>query len=198
MVGSPAFEGLGLISRWEGVGRGGSRGSAHPERSLSQVASPPSWPYMTTSPGPKQTCPSRKESAYKSSTTRECPRCCSQAQVGELPPLSPPKPSPSRTSSTRGRVLIEGCDKTHKDLSEGISAGGNRLPASTPSWPSCWSLLPCSLVIKPPPCWPVHALQRGAMSPQVPCPHQCSVPSCLTGHVSSISRVLSPVLAQCL
>lgn len=198
MVGSPAFEGLSLISWWESVGRGESHGSAHPERSLLQVASPPLWPSMTTSPGLKQTCPSRKESAYKSSTTRECPRPCSQAQVGELPPLSTPKSSPSRTSSTWGWVLIEECDKTRSDMSEGISPGGNDLPASTSCWPCCWSLLPCSLVTKPPPCWPVHALQRGSMSPLVPCPHQCSAPSCLPGHVSSVSWVLSPVLARCL
>uniref|UniRef100_A0A493TW99 Uncharacterized protein n=1 Tax=Anas platyrhynchos platyrhynchos TaxID=8840 RepID=A0A493TW99_ANAPP len=62
---------------WEGGGTGGSPGAVlrgggtHPERFSSQAESPPSWPSMTTSPGPKRTCPSRKENASKLSTTRK-------------------------------------------------------------------------------------------------------------------------------
>lgn len=121
---------------------------------------------MTTNPGLKRTCPSRKESACKSSTTRECPRPCSPARVGELPPSSLLRSPQAQLSPGMGaqggmlwvipawspvvpplELLCHGCS----DLSKDISAGGDHLPPLTSSQPHCSSPLPCSLVTKPPP-----------------------------------------------
>lgn len=123
---------------WEVGGTGGSPGAvprgggAHPERSLSQVESPPSWPSMTTSPGPKRTCPSRKENASKLSTTRECP--CA-------PVAKPPRASPPREGSrgvTEPSVRQASCPWGHSkghfravcgssDVSEDVGIRGHRL-----------------------------------------------------------------------
>lgn len=116
-----------VSSQWEDGGRRGSLGRlpallcgptcgcAPPECSLSQGESPPSWPSMITSPGLRQTCPSRKESACKSSTTRECPCPCPCSQGH---PLScPPRPScgaPAlQEQLSQGWALREKCQNAH-------------------------------------------------------------------------------------
>lgn len=63
-----------LSGSWEvGGGTWDTLCAACPEPSVLQAASPLSWLSMTTSPGLKRTCPSRKENACRLSTTRECP-----------------------------------------------------------------------------------------------------------------------------
>lgn len=82
---------------------------------MSQGESPPSWPCTTTSPGPKPTCPSRKESACKSSTTRECPCPCSQAHVVSChlcPCCGTPSPA-WQDQLSQGWVLREMCQNAH-------------------------------------------------------------------------------------
>lgn len=170
-------------------------GTAPPECSLSQGESPPSSPSTTTSPGPKRTCPSRKESACRSSTTRECPCPCSQAHVlsCHLCPSCGTPAQPSRTSCPRDGCS-ERCAEMHTDTvtcprtltlkgvicllphPPGPAAGHCGLTALSPATSSL--------------CWPFCTLQHRATSHQS-CPHPCSAPSCQPGHIPQLHGCFS-------
>lgn len=156
---------------------GSTGGCARPEWSLSQVESPPSWPSTTMSLGPKQTCPSRRESACRSSTTRECPCPCSQAHMGgcHLPPSrGAPEPGPRRASSPRGWVLKEECAKTHMDamtcprtsVLETIICLLPRPPGPVAGHRCLAALSPSHLCLLASPCPPVRGcVPAGLLSP---------------------------------
>ena len=148
------------------VGKEGGRGGARAECSLSQGESPPSWPFMTTSPGLKRTCPSRKESACRSSITRECP--CPAAEPTWVschlrPSRRAPSPAAAGMGAPRGtRGLVRGrqcgrrsfaCSLTLPALlpvtialqpcHQATSAAGQSVPSSTGPHP-CRSPVPSS------------------------------------------------------
>lgn len=185
---------------WEGGGTGGSPGAvlrgggAHPERFLSQAESPPSWPSMTTSPGPKRTCPSRKENASKLSTTRECP-CAPVAKLHPLEraPEGSPSPASGRPAVPRDtpRGISEPCVGTvtcPRPLASETIAWG-MLDAPPSSCPRCWAPLPRSPATTPPP-RPRASPQLGATSPPAPRPRQRSAASRLPGLAPSTPQML--------
>lgn len=117
--------------------------------------------------------------------------CLQPSPCAQLSPLSLLwNPSPAwQDQLSQGWVLREMCRNAprHSDLSKDTDTGSGHLPASSSSWPCCWSLWPHSLVTKP------HLLFPGRSLPSntEPRPHPCSAPSCWPEHTPQLHGCFS-------